>query len=144
MIAAVIAAAPFGAVGLLFALIGALIERSSRRFARIAERATGTIVKLSFSRRASFGTVTSTGGSLYPTVRFTTADGREVTAQSHVGSNPPPGKVGDTVGVLYDPRNPERVRVDTRTGRGCCLGVAFLLIGAALIAAAIVILVATA
>jgi Protein of unknown function (DUF3592) len=84
------------------------------------------------------------GGPLYrPTVQFTTAEGTQVTATSPFGSNPRPGHVGDTVTVLYDPRNPQRVRVDTRVGRGTCLEVAFMLFGGAIAALGILILIAS-
>jgi hypothetical protein len=141
MIARVIAGAPVGGVGLVFLVIGAVLARTTRRFQRIAQRTKGRIVSLDTTRRGATGgwQVSSTG--YYPTVRFTTAEGQEVTAQSHFGSNPPPGRVGETVGVLYDPADPKRVRVDTMLGRGGIIGPIFVGIGAVLIVAAVFVLV---
>lgn len=92
-------------------------------------------------------TPASTGGGpvYYPIVEFRTADGETVRATSPVGSNPRPGRVGDVAVVHYDPRDPERVVVDTsrsRTMTGCGeivlagLGAILLAIGIALLAAA--------
>ena len=64
-----------------------------------------------------------------PTVEFTTADGTPVLATSHIGTNPRPGKVGQTVTVMYDPRNPQRVRVGSVKRTAGCLEVAFLVFG---------------
>jgi hypothetical protein len=83
------------------------------------------------------------GGFIYrPTVQFTTADGQHVTATSTTGTNPRPGKAGDTVTVYYDPRNPEQVQVSsTRRVRGCVetgfivLGTPFVVIGVAILLA---------
>ena len=47
-----------------------------------------------------------------PTVEFTTADGTTVRATPRIGTNPQQGRVGDTVTVFYDPRNPQKVRVE--------------------------------
>jgi hypothetical protein len=78
-----------------------------------------------------------------PTVQFATADGTQVTATSPSGANPRPGHVGDAVTVLYDPGDPERVRVETQSRSVSCLEVAFMLLGGGLAALGIVILIAS-
>lgn len=140
----------FTAIGLIFLLVGLGIRGFSRRFSRRAARAQGTLVgfdahppgMVGANRWVSYG-AGSGGMQYFPTLEFTTADGTPVRATSHFGSNPRRGKVGDTVTVLYDPGNPQRVRLDTPTGRGTCLEVAFILMGTALAALGIVILLAS-
>ncbi|MBV8998619.1 MAG: DUF3592 domain-containing protein [Solirubrobacterales bacterium] len=77
-----------------------------------------------------------------PTVEFTTADGTPVRATSNIGTNPRPGRVGESVTVLYDPRNPQKVRVQSGKAVFTCLEAAFLLVGGSVAALGIVILVA--
>lgn len=84
------------------------------------------------------------GGFIYrPTVEFTTADGQEVRATSTTGTNPHPGKVGDTVTVYYDPRDPHRVQVSsTRRVRGC-VETGFIVLGAPFVVVGVAILLST-
>ena len=49
-------------------------------------------------------------GRMHPVVRFTTVDGREVVGRSEQHHNV---QVGQTVQVLYDPKNPEHVGIGT-------------------------------
>lgn len=138
----------FAGVGLVFFLIGFGLMRSGRRWRRRAERARATIVSLDatgpVSRRTGsgirLGGSISPGVALFPTVTFTTADGREVRATSHFGSSPAPGRVGETVTVLYDPRDPQRVRIDNVRGRGTCMGVLLMILGAVLAAIGVAVL----
>jgi hypothetical protein len=149
----------FGAVltgiGLIFLLVGLIITRTSRSMRGPAERAQGTIVGFDTSTpgarpipgtrlRATPWTGFIGSGPLYrPTVEFTTAAGAQVTATSPFGANPRPGHVGDSVTVLYDPGNPQRVRVETQSRSVSCLEVAFMLLGGALAALGIIILIAS-
>lgn len=147
----VVFGAALAGFGLLFVLVGLIIRASSRGF-RGAARTQGTIV--GFDSRVPgavrgpgglrFGGSLSPGaGILYmPTVKFTTADGTPVTATSHLGTNPRPGKVGDTVTVLYDPGNPQRVRVGSVKRAATCVEVAFVLLGGAVATLGIIILIA--
>lgn len=48
----------------------------------------------------------------FPVVRFTLPDGHEVETEVMSGSNPAPAHTGETVTVLYDPRQPTRARID--------------------------------
>jgi anti-sigma factor RsiW len=137
--------------GLLFVLVGLVIRKASRGF-RGAARTQGTIVAL--DPRVP-GTIRAPGGKFgfggwqgsdemvyMPTVEFTTADGTQVKATSNVGTNPRPGRVGDTVTVLYDPRNPQKVRVQSGKSTVTCMEAAFMVFGGAVAALGIVILVA--
>lgn len=143
--------AGFALFGLVFFVIGAGIARAAARFRRHAERAEGRILSLRMRSSSSSRAMgmssggdpaisppsVSGGGSSWvylPTVAFTTRDGREVSAEAAVGSNPPPGRAGATVGVLYDPNHPERFRVDTLLGRGGCLPIVFIVIGLVFVA----------
>jgi hypothetical protein len=53
------------------------------------------------------------------TLRFTTMDGRTVTTGVNA-YGPRAPKEGREVGIHYDPRNPQDVRLDTLLGRGTC------------------------
>ncbi len=91
----------------------------------------------------STGPVGGTTGPHYrPVVKFTTSDGREVQAESRVAGNPAPARVGDTVGVFYDPEDPTRIQLDTAVGRGGCLAFALIFVGAVFCATGVVVLVA--
>jgi hypothetical protein len=141
--------------GLIFLLVAWIIRRTSRRLHGPAERAQGTIVGFDTStpgamripgsrvRVSSWTSFVGTGPLYRPTVEFTTAEGTQVTATSPFGANPRPGHVGDTVTVLYDPRDPQRVRVETQSRSVGCLEVAFMLFGGALAALGIIILIAS-
>ena len=133
------AVAGFGAV---FLAVGLIIRASGRgRFHGRAESAEGRIVGVDSAGTRTYGTGL-TGGVIYrPTVTFTTSDGREVTATSPIGTNPRPGNVGDAVPVRYDPRNPQRIRVDTVRARGGCVQSVFIAIGGALLALGLAILI---
>jgi Protein of unknown function (DUF3592) len=134
------AVAGFGAI---FLAVGLIIRMSTRgRFGGGAEQVEGRIVGFDSAATRTYGPGTMSGGIIYrPTVTFTTRDGREVTATSPIGTNPKPGNVGDVVPVRYDPRNPQRVRVDTVRAGGGCLQAAFMAIGGVLLALGLAILI---
>jgi hypothetical protein len=148
----------FGAVlagiGLIFLLVGWIIRRTSRHLGGPTAQARGTIVGFDTSvpgslrvrgarvRVSSWNNFVGSGPVYRPTVQFTTADGAQVTATSPFGTNPRPGHVGDTVAVLYDPRDPQRIRVETQSRWVGCMEVAFMLFGGAIAALGIVILIA--
>ena len=147
--------AGIAAIGIFFLLVGWIIRRTSRRMRGPTERAQGTVVGFDTSTpgamrvpgsrvRVSTWTNFVGSGPLYrPTVQFTTADGTQVTATSPFGANPRPGHVGDSVTVLYDPRNPQRVRVETQSRSVGCMEVAFMLFGGGLAVLRILILLAS-
>ena len=145
----VVFGAALAGFGLVFVLVGLIIRTTAGGF-RGAARAQGTIVD--FDARVP-GTIRGPGGIGFggspggdmvymPTVEFTTADGTPVRATSHIGTNPRPGKVGQTVTVMYDPRNPQRVRVGSVKRTAGCLEVAFLVFGGGVAALGIVVLIA--
>ncbi len=142
------------AIGLIFLLVGVLIRAMSRRFRGPGEPAEAKIVGFGTTDPGMMGRhggIRVSGWSTFgnriiyrPTVEFTTADGVPVRATSSVGSNPRHGNVGDLVTVHYDPRNPQRVRVDAAAGRaGGCLEAAFIVLGSVVAAIGIVLLIAT-
>lgn len=138
--------------GLLFVLVGVIIRTTSRGF-RGAARTQGKIVGFDprvpggfrvAGGRLRVGSPVGANQMVYmPTVEFTTADGTAVRATSRIGTNPRGGHVGDSVAVLYDPRNPQRVRVQSSRATMTCLEVGFMLFGGAVAALGILILLAT-
>ncbi|WP_214410405.1 DUF3592 domain-containing protein [Sphaerisporangium fuscum] len=107
-----------GLGALAFGGVGAGLLVSHREFRRIAQRAQGQVVHL---RRGS----TEGGYVYYPTIRFVTAYGQQIEAETNYGSNPPVAPVGGLVAVLYDPEKPSRVRVDSVWGGGVAVGAIF-------------------
>ena len=94
-------------------------------------------------RVSTWNNVVGTGPVYRPTVEFTTAQGAQVTATSPFGTNPAPGHVGDTVTVLYDQRDPKRIRIETQSRWVGCLEVGFMLFGGGLAALGIISLIAS-
>ncbi len=144
--------AGFTGLGLLFVLVGLLIRRTSRPF-KGGERAQGRIVGYETGPTAGMARVPGSrwrvgaynplGTTIIyrPRVVFTTHEGADVTATSRTGTNPRPGKVGDTVTVYYMPNDPQHVRVEAGRAQRTCLEVAFVLIGVVLAVIGIPILV---
>lgn len=79
----------------------------------------------------------------FPTVQFQAASGQPVEFESTVGSRPAIGKVGDAIGVLYHPTDPQRARISTfgqiwlPTLVFGLMGTIFLLIGGCLLGGAV-------
>jgi hypothetical protein len=101
------------ALSTLFALVGgAMLIVAGRQFARRrafvrhSAVASGTIVGLTENRERE-------EISYFPTVRFRTASGREVTFESEMGSSSEAGRIGDTVAVRYRPDQPEAAEIDS-------------------------------
>ncbi len=95
----------FVGIGLVFGGLAWFFLAQTRRFLRTAVDATGTIIDLIESSGSEGGTTYSA------VVRFQTADGREIQWTESMASNPPPGQRGDTLGMKYDPENPQRARI---------------------------------
>ncbi|GIH23888.1 hypothetical protein Aph01nite_21980 [Acrocarpospora phusangensis] len=76
----------------------------------------------------------------HPVLRFTTADGVRVEAESPVGANPAPAQPGDTVSILYDPANPHHVRINDLKGRGTLVGGILIALGTAFLVAALALI----
>jgi hypothetical protein len=140
------------AIGLIFLLVGFLIRAIGRRFRGPGERVEGKIVGFDATDPGMIGRRggirisgwTAFGNQIIyrPTVEFTTADGTAVRATSSVGSNPRHGNVGDPVTVHYDPRNPQRMRIDSPGGASSCLEGGFMVLGGAVAAIGIIVLIA--
>jgi hypothetical protein len=110
--------------GLLFAVVGALGFRSSRRRVRTGQRTTAEVVDMQRSRGLATTDAqgfTRVNDTFTPVVAFRTADGREIQAPTRVGGNPSSARVGEQVPVIYDPAAPESVEIDTIMGRGTAL-----------------------
>jgi hypothetical protein len=57
---------------------------------------------------------TSDGDDVYhPVFRYRTREGHEYTIRSDTGTNPPGFKIGQSVGIFYDPDKPSDARIDT-------------------------------
>lgn len=54
-----------------------------------------------------------TSGVYCPTIEFTTASGEIICFESSYGTMPASHKVGQTVNVLYDPKNPNSAEIDS-------------------------------
>ena len=122
-----------GQIGLLWCIAGSLLIGGvgvgmlvrTRRFLARAVRVPGMVTGL--RRSPSSGN----GGSTYrPQFAFRTYEGREVHTESSIGSNPPPARPGQSITVLYDPRDPNRARVDSLVGRGGYIAWCFTVFGA--------------
>lgn len=102
-------------IGVLFTAvgIGALaaagwLGMQTREFVARAAHAQGEVTGLEASRSGSDSSPT-----YHPTVRFSAADGIEVTFRSSTGTNPPAHRVGDKVPVLYEPADPQHAEIDS-------------------------------
>lgn len=103
----VLIALAFAAFGALFMAIGIGMSRSDNRFRATAARAAGTVTDL----RARSAGSQSSGLIWVPVVKFDTADGRTVEAETNSGTNLKRHKPGQAIEVMYDPDNPTNVRV---------------------------------
>ena len=113
------------AVGFLLVVAGAAMLASQLGFRRRAGTARGTITAL---RAVAAGGPGVGAGLVYrPTVRFTTADGKQVEVESRTGTNPAPGQVGKVVTVRYDPADPRRFSLTTTARAAGCLAWALVL-----------------
>lgn len=116
-------------VGLMFVLGGGYGIHRDRRLNRTGERVPGTVVGLRW--RSSSGP--DGGRACHPVLAFRTLDGRDIQAETRVGSSRVIAHPGEQVPVIYDPRNPARAEINTRAGRAAWLPVIFTMAGVALI-----------
>ena len=118
------------AVGLLFVAIGAYGYFHMGGFLDSASETSAVVVEMlneSATRK----------GRTHPVVRFTTTEGRTVVARSNKHHSVQPG---ETVTLLYDPRNPHDIEITTRerasrrrllfTGASIALGLFVCTLGA--------------
>src|SRR4051794_18489947 len=115
------------AFGVMLIVTASRSQKSDRRFARDARRATGTVTGL---RRIGGGEARD---DLFPIVRFELPDGRTVEAQSRYGSRPAPAEEGDSVTILYDPADPSRIELPGAKGTGVLLNALLGVVGGGLL-----------
>jgi hypothetical protein len=114
-----------GFVAVTLALLRFLLPRRS-----YGGRCIGTVTSL----RAPNGSRGPARAASFETaiVRFTTDAGQEVIAACGLGPKGTGVKLGSRVTVLYDPRNPNRARLEHELGRGM-LNLVLLLAGATVV-----------
>lgn len=131
------------AVGFLIVVIGGAMLASQFRFRQRAGTAQGTITALRAVAAGGSGAGMSglgTGLVYRPTVRFTTAAGQTLEAESPTGTNPAPGQVGNAVTVSYDPADPNRFSVTATARSSGCIAWALILLGGLIFVLAALIL----
>ena len=105
-----IVAGVFFVVGLGMLSGGVALWRSNAAFAARAVKADGVVTDFKFSQSRGSR---SGGGTYAPVVTFKTGDGRKVNLISPFGSSKPGYNLGDHVGVLFDPADPEQAHIDS-------------------------------
>lgn len=118
------------------ALSGGVRLMAARRFVASAVPAEAVVVGLpSTMKRVSGGGGVSVPVRYFePVVRFQTPQGQLVEARVEVGTPTPSAAIGQTTPVLYNPLNPQQVRLTEADGRAGataplvagCLGAAML------------------
>jgi hypothetical protein len=117
-------------IGVLMLFISLVLWNKTRQFVARATTAPGVVTDLIVVRDKDGGSDT-----YKPEVKFSTADGREITFTSSFSSRPPAYDVGEAVEVLYLPREPQEARINGfgSLWLGCVilagLGAVFALIG---------------
>ena len=97
----------FGLVGIALLVGGGFFVQHKVNFIQSAERASGVVTALIPERG-------SKGSTIYaPQIKYTTKDGQVTTFDSSIASNPPSYDVGDSVSVLYSPKNVYKAEIDS-------------------------------
>jgi hypothetical protein len=96
----------FLVVGTLMLVGAGLLWVNTRNFVAQAQGASGTVVELREVRDSDGGSST-----WKPVVRFTSADGQDVTFASSFSSNPASYELGESVPVLYRREDPRDARI---------------------------------
>jgi hypothetical protein len=96
------------------------LRHGADRFALVARPASATVVSLHWRGHPA---------DAFPVLRFHLPGGELVEAESSWGSRPARLKEGDRVEILYDPRDPTRVRLPGEKAAGAFLMVALTLAG---------------
>ena len=87
---------------ILFLTAAFILYRHTQSFVHSASRTQGTVTKLVLS-----------GKFYFPVYTFKDARGVKHSVQSLSGSKPAAYKIGDLVGVLYQPDEPDNAEIDT-------------------------------
>ena len=97
--------------GMVFAAVGVWGMYRDWRLNRAGERVPGVVVDLRWE--------SGVGNSdmCYLVIEFRTVDCRVIQTSTRIGSGSPMAGLGDRVDVLYDPNKPERVSINTWSGR---------------------------
>jgi len=99
----------FSFIGICLLAGAFFIYQNTSDFISHALTADGTVIE--------YDKYKSDGTTMYsPVVRFTTAEGIAIEFRSSVGTSSPPYSIGDTVGVLYLPANPEKANINSISG----------------------------
>jgi hypothetical protein len=135
--------------GLAFLAVGGLLYRAKAQLRAYGGRTTGTIVALRARGRLSeAASAVHTWATDVATIRFRTRTGDEVLVSSELRGDEAAARPGDRVRILYDPADPQRMRIDTSLGRGVLTAVWLLALGTVIeliaVATAVVALAATA
>ncbi|WP_405791838.1 DUF3592 domain-containing protein [Streptomyces sp. NBC_01506] len=119
----------FAGVGAAVFVIGFVGLRRSFALRRDGVRAAGQVVRLKTTSNGQ-------GGSIHrPVVGWTTADGRSMEVESEYGRSwVGRFRPGTPVRIRYDPRRPERMRIE---GYGHGVQMVFMLVGTAFMAGGI-------
>jgi hypothetical protein len=84
---------------------------NTRAFQRTAAHATGVVTAL--KEETSHNKDGSTSHAFYPTIKFQTPDGRNVSFTSDTAVDEHEFPVGETIKVLYAPKNPQQARINS-------------------------------
>jgi hypothetical protein len=119
----------FALMGLGLLVASVFIYLNTRSFINSSARAKGTVIAHAQSR-------SSDGGLTYaPVISFRTPDGQTVEFKSQTSSNNPSPALGESVEVLYNPRNPQEAEINSFTSLWIltiilsALGAGFFIIG---------------
>jgi len=103
-----------GVLAMVWAALAFLVQR---RFLSKAVRTTGVVEGINIDR-------TSKGTTYTPVIRFETAAGASVVATANRSAGRRTFQVGQTVPVLYDPANPQKLEVNRFWDRWAMVAVA--------------------
>lgn len=112
-------AAILAAVSLILIIIAGVLVLRTRTFIADSVTATGTVIEMvprQSCDRDEDGHAVDCDWVYAPRIRFTAADGREITFTSTTASSPPSYTEGDPVPVRYPPGKPAAARIDSYAG----------------------------
>lgn len=97
-------------LGLLLCGAGFHLVLAQKYTAQEGVSAEGRVVEM----HSDYSADSDGGGSYvyYPVVEFKDVNNQAVIFRDRIGSNPASYRIGETVGVLYDPQNPGRAFID--------------------------------
>jgi hypothetical protein len=123
--------------GALFVVVSVRSRRSDRRFLATTQRASGVVTGIHWERPRSYD-AQSHAAQAYAELRFTLPDGRVIDTTSDYGTPRPVAAEGETVTVLYDPRNPQQARVEGHAATPAFFTGCFVIFGTFFVVAGLV------